>query len=520
MDPQRHADADDQPQREHADAADEPGKRHDWRCFIRCWGCLGRGRRRYNQRFKIARNAQCTACRSVISRARSPVCRNSRAYTCTHNGQGDTLYVGKARVLRDRVRSYLGAHGISPRIDALLDEAQRLEVIVTDSVVEALALENNLIKQRAPKYNILLRDDKTYPVPAAHDRRSLPARPGGAARRARRALLRRSVHARVARAADDVADAQAVRYAILQRGDYRRSSAALPRVRHQAMRGAVRPRALLGRRIPRGGRTHPAVSRGAQRRTAGDAAGADDRGGAAGTASNRRRSFATPSASIETLQDAAAEDGQPGAGRSRRVRAESRARPAPSSRCSRCAAGGRRAHRARHRRGVCGWPRRDRRHSRGEPGVREHSSSRGTCVRAGQRVRRPERVRRAAGGDAAVLRRAHRRARSAHPDAAARMPTRDVIEGWLSGEAGRRVRLVVPKRGEKRGPARPRGTQCRSRLSGAIQRERRGQLRCARNPPRGARSAAPRPGGSSVSTSRPSRGAKPSRRWSCAKTGG
>src|SRR5690242_14515271 len=79
------------------------------------------------------------------------------------NGQGETLYVGKARVLRDRVRSYLGAYGTSPRIDALLDEADRLEVIVTDSVVEALALENNLIKQRSPKYNILLRDDKTYP---------------------------------------------------------------------------------------------------------------------------------------------------------------------------------------------------------------------------------------------------------------------------------------------------------------------------------------------------------------------
>jgi excinuclease ABC subunit C len=79
------------------------------------------------------------------------------------NGDGDTLYVGKARVLRDRVRSYLGAQGMSPRIDALLAEAQKLEVIVTDSVVEALALENNLIKQRGPKYNILLRDDKTYP---------------------------------------------------------------------------------------------------------------------------------------------------------------------------------------------------------------------------------------------------------------------------------------------------------------------------------------------------------------------
>src|SRR5436189_2879747 len=79
------------------------------------------------------------------------------------NASGETLYVGKARVLRDRVRSYLGAQGISPRLDALLRDAAALNVIVTDSVVEALALENRLIKQRNPKFNILLRDDKTYP---------------------------------------------------------------------------------------------------------------------------------------------------------------------------------------------------------------------------------------------------------------------------------------------------------------------------------------------------------------------
>src|ERR1043166_10014453 len=79
------------------------------------------------------------------------------------NAAGDAIYVGKARALRDRVRSYLGAAGLSPRHDALLDEVARLEIIITDSVVEALALENNLIKQRSPKYNILLRDDKNYP---------------------------------------------------------------------------------------------------------------------------------------------------------------------------------------------------------------------------------------------------------------------------------------------------------------------------------------------------------------------
>src|SRR2546429_8902282 len=79
------------------------------------------------------------------------------------NADGDTIYVGKARALRDRVRNYLGAHGSDPKTDALLQEVSRLEVVVTDSVVEALALENNLIQQRSPKCNILLRDDKSYP---------------------------------------------------------------------------------------------------------------------------------------------------------------------------------------------------------------------------------------------------------------------------------------------------------------------------------------------------------------------
>jgi len=79
------------------------------------------------------------------------------------NAAGETIYVGKARALRDRVRSYLGARGLSPRHDALLDEIAGVEVIVTDSVMEALALETNLIKQRTPRFNILLRDDKNYP---------------------------------------------------------------------------------------------------------------------------------------------------------------------------------------------------------------------------------------------------------------------------------------------------------------------------------------------------------------------
>jgi len=79
------------------------------------------------------------------------------------NEHGETIYIGKARSLRDRVRSYLGARGLHPKTDALLDEAAGLDVIVTDSVVEALALENNLVKERSPRYNVRLRDDKNYP---------------------------------------------------------------------------------------------------------------------------------------------------------------------------------------------------------------------------------------------------------------------------------------------------------------------------------------------------------------------
>ncbi len=112
------------------------------------------------------------------------------------NAAGETIYVGKARVLRDRVRNYLGARGADPKTDALLDEVQAaLDVIVTDTVVEALALESNLIKQRSPKYNILLRDDKSYPYLQLDDRRGVPAPARGAAGRGGRARLLRAVPA-------------------------------------------------------------------------------------------------------------------------------------------------------------------------------------------------------------------------------------------------------------------------------------------------------------------------------------
>lgn len=77
---------------------------------------------------------------------------------------GAVLYVGKARVLRDRVRSYFQAgRPFEVHKTRLVEEISDLELVVTDSEMEALALENNLIKQHKPLYNLRLRDDKNHP---------------------------------------------------------------------------------------------------------------------------------------------------------------------------------------------------------------------------------------------------------------------------------------------------------------------------------------------------------------------
>ena len=76
------------------------------------------------------------------------------------------LYIGKAKVVRNRVRSYFqsgSGHAHSPRISLMVRQVCEIEFIVTDSEAEALALESNLIKQNQPHFNVLLKDDKKYP---------------------------------------------------------------------------------------------------------------------------------------------------------------------------------------------------------------------------------------------------------------------------------------------------------------------------------------------------------------------
>lgn len=90
------------------------------------------------------------------------------------DGDGTVIYVGKARVLKNRVRQYFHSSEKPYKVQAMVEAIRDFSYIVVPSEVDALALENTLIKKYKPKYNILLKDDKTYPYIKVHTREAFP----------------------------------------------------------------------------------------------------------------------------------------------------------------------------------------------------------------------------------------------------------------------------------------------------------------------------------------------------------
>lgn len=82
---------------------------------------------------------------------------------CMVDDNGDMLYVGKAKNLKKRIGSYFRASGLDSKTMALVSRIRRIDTLITNSETEALLLEQNLIKDKRPPYNIMLRDDKSYP---------------------------------------------------------------------------------------------------------------------------------------------------------------------------------------------------------------------------------------------------------------------------------------------------------------------------------------------------------------------
>jgi excinuclease ABC subunit C len=88
------------------------------------------------------------------------------------DAQGTILYVGKARKLKSRVGSYFQPSNVQPKVQALVAKTANMEVTITNSDTEALLLEFNLIKKHRPRFNVVLRDDKSFPYlhfETAHD---------------------------------------------------------------------------------------------------------------------------------------------------------------------------------------------------------------------------------------------------------------------------------------------------------------------------------------------------------------
>ncbi len=88
--------------------------------------------------------------------------------------EGVVIYVGKARVLKNRVRQYFHTSAKPEKVAAMVENIADFHYIITKTEIDALALENNLIKKYKPKYNILLKDDKTYPYIKVHTKEEFP----------------------------------------------------------------------------------------------------------------------------------------------------------------------------------------------------------------------------------------------------------------------------------------------------------------------------------------------------------
>ena len=163
------------------------------------------------------------------------------------DASGTVLYVGKAASLRSRVRSYfLESSWANAKTGSLAREIAELETIVVDNEHEALALEHNLIKQYQPKFNVLLRDDKTYPLHQAHDVRKISTRLLHPKSEEGWRIILWPIFPRRFGAPHPAFHSQAVFGAILLRGPNENASTAMLAVLHQALPGALCARAHHG----------------------------------------------------------------------------------------------------------------------------------------------------------------------------------------------------------------------------------------------------------------------------------
>ncbi len=196
------------------------------------------------------------------------------------SASGEVVYIGKARSLRDRVRSYFLANP-DLKVRNILRETADIDYILTGSEKEAAFLENNYVQQHQPRFNLRLKDDKSFPYLKMTTGETVPRRLFQPQGRARRLPLLRAVQPGRPGPLLHPPRQQALPRPRLRGGRLPRPEAALPRIRAQALLGAVRRRDRRGR-LSRERRECLSLSRRPDHRAGPDPQGADGASGRGG----------------------------------------------------------------------------------------------------------------------------------------------------------------------------------------------------------------------------------------------
>ena len=175
------------------------------------------------------------------------------------DARGDVLYVGKAKNVKNRVRAYARPAGLDTRIERMIAATRALEFVVTRTETEALLLEANLIKRLRPRFNVLLRDDKSFPYILITGDHWAPQIVKHRGARTRAGPLFRTVRLGVGGQPHHQRAAARLPAALVQRSVLREPHPAVPAASDQALLGAVHQRSRLrrvfrtgarGRRLP------------------------------------------------------------------------------------------------------------------------------------------------------------------------------------------------------------------------------------------------------------------------------
>ncbi len=247
------------------------------RVIHRFGGSFSAPRERLVRRAVDDRRGSAAAGGAVIVRALATMPTSPGVYRML-DAKGDALYVGKARSLKKRVTNYTQIGRLEERLRLMVSQTATMEIVTTHTEAEALLLEANLIKRLKPRFNIVLRDDKSYPWLMLTEDHAFPQIAKFRGTPGQGAQLLGAVRVRLGGEPDRRGDGAGVPAALLRRHGVPQPLAPLPAAPDQAVQRPVRRPDRSGE-LCQAGRAGQGVPAGPRRRRAGGTGGRDGGGG-------------------------------------------------------------------------------------------------------------------------------------------------------------------------------------------------------------------------------------------------